>query len=222
MELDDLKVTWAAHGAMLERSVAINEHLLRETMLGKVRSRLVPFLAWRVLEVALGIVMMVLTGSLVAAHASEPRYLVAGGAVLAFSIAITALCAMLLALGARLEYDQPVTVIQRAVERLKRAEFRATKWAVLGGVLVWLPVLLLLFEAATDIPALARVDLAWLVSNLVFGVIVLVLGHVLAKRHVDRPDLGPRARALVDALSGRSLRAVTGHLAELARFERED
>jgi len=221
MELDDLKTAWAAHGAMLERSLAINEHLLRETMLGKVRSKLAPFVVWRAVEAVLGVVMLFVVGSVLAAHATEPRYLVAGGAVLAFTVAMTALCTTLLVHGARLAYDRPVTVIQRAVERIKLLEFRATKWAFLGGVLVWLPGLLVLFEAVTGVPALARVDLAWLISNLAFGAIVLVVGHILAKRYVDRPDLGPRARRFVDALTGRSLRAVTGHLAELARFERD-
>ncbi len=36
-DLDDLKRVWAEHGAVLERSLAINERLLRETMLRKVR-----------------------------------------------------------------------------------------------------------------------------------------------------------------------------------------
>jgi RNA polymerase sigma-70 factor (ECF subfamily) len=39
---------------------------------------------------------------------------------------------------------------------------------------------------------------------------------------VERPGLGPRARRLIDALSGRSLRAVAGHLTELSRFERDE
>jgi hypothetical protein len=41
-------------------------------------------------------------------------------------------------------------------------------------------------------------------------------------RPVERPDLGPRARRVVDALSGRSLRAVASHLAEIERFQRAE
>lgn len=222
MQLDDLKEAWAAHGAALERSLAINERLLRETMLGKVRSTLAPYLLWRALEVALGVAGLLLVGPVVAAHVGEPRYVVAGGALLGFIAGITALSAYLLIQSAQLDYDGPVTAIQRAIEAIKLAEYRATKWAVLGGVVIWLPALLVLFEAVTGVAALARVDLAWLAGNLGFGIVVLVLGQAWSKRYVERPELGPRARRLVDALSGRSLRAVAGHLADLARFERDD
>lgn len=222
MQLDDLKEAWAAHGAALERSLAINERLLREAMLGKVRSTLAPYRRWRVLEVVLGVAGLLLVGRVLAAHASEPRYLVAGGALLAIIAGITAVCAYLLVRTAQLDYDGPVTAIQRAVEHIKLAEYRATKWAVLGGVVIWLPAALVLFEAITGVPALARVDLPWLVANLAFGIVVLVLGQAWSKRYVERPGLGPRARRLLDALSGRSLRAVASHLTELSRFERDE
>ncbi|HWO24571.1 MAG TPA: hypothetical protein VNO30_37770 [Kofleriaceae bacterium] len=222
MELDDLKEAWAAHGAALERSLAINERLLREAMLGKVHSTLAPYLLWRVLEVVLGVVGLLLIGPVLAAHVDEPRYLVAGGAVLAFTAGLTAVCARLLVQTAQLGYDGPVAAIQRAVEHIRLAEYRATKWAVLGGVVIWLPAALVLFEAVTGIPALALVDLPWLLANLAFGAFVLVLGQVWSKRYVERPGLDPRARRLLDALSGRSLRAVARHLAELSQFERDE
>jgi len=222
MELDDLKAAWAAHGAALERSVAISERLLREALLGKVRSALAPYVAWRVLEIVLGAAALVLAGSVLAAHAGEPRYLLAGGATLAVLAGVTALNARLLALSVGLDYGGPVTAIQRAVERARLAEYRATKWAVLGGVVIWLPAALLLFEAVTGVPAIGLVDPAWLVANLALGAAVLALGLALSRRYVERPGLGPRARRIVDALSGRSLRAATRHLADLSRFERDE
>jgi len=118
--------------------------------------------------------------------------------------------------------DRPVTAIQRAVERIKLVEYRATKWALLGGVVIWLPAVLILFEAVTGVAALARVDLGWLIANLGFGLAVLGLGQAWSKRYVERSDLGPRARRLVDAISGRSLRSVAMHLAELSTFERDE
>ncbi len=222
MQLDDLKEAWAAHGAALERSLAINERLFRETMLGKVRSTLAPYLLWRALEVVLGVAGLLLVGPVLAAHLDEPRYVVAGGALLGYVAGITALSAYLLIESARLDYEGPVTAIQRAIERIQLAEYRAMKWAVLGGVVIWLPAALVLFEAVIGVAALARAALGWLVANLGFGLVVLVLGQRWSKRHVERPDLGPRARRLVGALSGHSLRAVTRHLADLARFERDE
>lgn len=222
MELDDLKQAWAAHGAALERSLAINERLLRETLLRKVRFALAPFVVWRALEVALGAAVVRLVVRVLVAHLGEPRYLVAAGALAVFAAALTALRAASLVSGVKLDYSGAVTAIQRDVERLKLLEYRATKWALLGGVLLWLPAALVVFEAITDVDALARVDLAWLIANLAFGACVLAVGLTWSRRNVERHGLGPRARRIIDAISGRSLRSVTSHLAELARFQGDE
>jgi hypothetical protein len=222
MPLDDLQQAWAAHGALLERSLAIDERLLREVLLRKVRRALAPYVLWRGLEVVLGVAALCAVLPVLGAHVAEPRYLTAGGALAAYAAWITALCAYLLFSGLRLDYDGPVTAIQRDLERLKRAEVRAFKWAVLGGVVIWLPALLILFEALTGVEALARAELPWLASNLVFGLLVLALGQALSRRYVERTDLKPWARRLVEAASGRALRRAAENLAELARFEREE
>src|SRR5262245_47229699 len=76
MNLDDLKGPWAEYGAMLERSVAINERLLRETMLTKVRRGVVRYAAWRSIEILLGMALMSATASVLGAHLTELRYVI--------------------------------------------------------------------------------------------------------------------------------------------------
>jgi hypothetical protein len=156
-----------------------------------------------------------------AAHVAEPRYLLVAGALAVFTLGLSGLSTSLLVNALQLDYDGPVTAIQRDVERLKLAEYRAFKWALLGGVLLWLPGVLVLFEALTGMEAIARVDFAWLAGNLVFGLVALVLGQLWSRKHVERTDLSPLARRVVDSLAGWSLRRATAHLAELSRFERE-
>src|SRR5262249_27866880 len=177
---------------------------------------------WRALEVALGAAVVRLVVRVLVAHLGEPRYLVAAGALAVFAIALTALCAASLVSGVKLDYGGAITVIQRDIERLKLVEYRATKWALLGGVLLWLPAVLVVFEAITGIDALARIDLAWLSANLAFGACVLAVGQAWSRKNVERPGLGPRARRIIDAISGRSLRSVTSHLAELAHFQGDE
>ena len=222
MTLDELQQAWAAHRALLERSLAIDERLLRETLLRKVRSSLRPWLLGRAVEVACGVAALAAAVRVVAGHFAEPRYLLVAAPFALFAAAMTALCAWLLVRGLRIDYGGAVTAIQRDVERLRLAEYRAFKWALLGGVLFWLPALLILFEAATGVAALARADLAYLLSNLAFGVVVLAVGHAWSRRHVERSDLAPWAQRLVDALTDRKLRAASGHLAELSEFVREE
>ncbi len=221
MQLDELKQIWAAHGAALERSVAIDERLLRELLLGKVRRSLRPFLVWRAVEVALAFGGVLLAAPLLVANLTAPRYLLAVGALLVYLVVFAANGVRLLDLGARLDLTGPVTGMQRHLQRLRFAEFRALEWALFGGVVVWLPALLVLFEVSTGVPALARVDLAWLLGNLGFGAVVLGVGRWWSRRFVRAEALRPWARRLVDAVSGRGLQAAAQQLDELAKFERQ-
>lgn len=221
MQLDDLQRAWATHGAMLEKSVRIDERLLREVMVGKAKAALRPYVLWRAFEVMVGLAVIVLVGGMLPAHLDAPRYLALGGVVLAFAIAMTVKTAWLTLRTRRIDYSRPVAAIQTEVEGLKLLEYRAFKWALLGGIVLWLPAALLLFEACVGVDALARVPLPWLAGNVVFGLAVLALGQWLSRRHVERTDLAPWARRLVDSLSGRRLAMVRGHLAELAAFTRD-
>lgn len=222
MQLDDWKGAWAAHASALERSLSIDERLLREVLLRKVRFALAPYVLWRALDVVLGIAAILVVVPVLAAHVSEPRYVVIAGAVAAFAILITALCAYSLVNSLQLDYDGPVTAIQRDVARLQIVEYRTIRWALLGGIVLWLPASLVAYEALTGIDALARVHLAYLVANLVFGLVLFAIGQWWSRKYVERSDPKPWARRFVVALSGRSLRSATALLAELARFEREE
>ncbi len=222
MQLDDWKQAWAAHAATLERSLAIDERLLREVLLRKVRFALAPYVLWRALEVALGLATIFLVVPVLAAHVNEPRYLVLAGALAVFTVGFTALCAYLLVNSLQLDYDGPVTAIQRDIARLQIVEYRAFRWALLGGFVLWLPALLVPFESLTGFDALARVHPSYLVANLVVGLVVFAVGLWWSKKYVEGSDPNPWARRFVVALSGRPLRSAAGHLAELARFEREE
>jgi len=221
MELDDLKGAWAAHTATLERSLALQQRLLRESLLRRPRLALAPWLIGRALEVALGIAAIGAAVPVLLAHAGEPRYAVLVGGLLVFAVIMTALSTHLLVRTLAVDWGRPVAAIQREVEQIRIAEYRAIKWALLGGVVFWLPALLVLFEALTGIPVLGRVDLAWLIANVAFGLVVLGLGQALSRRFVERPGLGAGARRVMNALSGRGLRQAAARLAEVGRFEGE-
>ncbi len=218
MQLDDLKNPWAEFGTILERNLAIDERLIREVLLTKVRRAFVPYVAWRALEAALGIALLLVTIPLVARHEHEARYVALGGALAASWVVLSAYSLYLLVNGSRLDYGGSVLSLQSEVERLQLAEYGAIKWAVLLGVVLWLPAALVLFEAVTGVPALARVDLSWLVANLIFGIVILFVGHYLSKKYVERADLGPWSKRIVDAVSGHSLRTAARRLAELEKF----
>lgn len=210
MELDDLKPLWTA----LDRSLVIQERLLRETLLRKVRFAQLPFVLGRAIEIACCLALLLAVVVVMARRGGDPLYLGLGVPLAGFVAAMTAVGAYSLVTGIALDCGGPVTSLQRSVARLKRVEYRALVAALLGGVVFWLPAALFALEAVTGLPVLARVDLAWLIGNVIFGGVVLVGGLALARRH-------GRSSRVIDALTGRSLRRMEQHLAELARFERE-
>lgn len=220
MLFDDLKQVWAAHGADLEQSLAINERLLREMLVRKVRSVFVLCQVVRAVEVTLGIVTIVAAMAVLTNHFADPRYLIVAGGLTILAGYVTWLCAYALRQTATIDYAASVVALKRTVERIRLAEYRAFKWALLAGIFAWLPVALILFEALTGVDALARISLAWLVANLLFGLVSLGIGQALSRRFVEGTDLNPWARRLVESLSGRAVRAATQHLTELERFER--
>jgi hypothetical protein len=222
MQTDEMTRAWAVHGANLERSLAINERLLREKLLRKLKTGLARSIMSRTVEVAIGLGTILAIMSVLAAHVAEPRYAIVAGGLAVLTAWVTALCAYALVQSITLDYGNPVTTLQRGIERIRLAEYRALKWAVLGGIVGWLPAALVLFEALTGVDALARVKLGWLIANLVFGLVCLGLGLALSRRYVERSDVGPRAHRLMEALSGRGVRSAAGHLAELASFERDE
>ncbi len=221
-DLHEFQAAWARHGALLERSLAIDERILREMLLRKVRFALLPYVAARAVEVLIGLAVIYAVMSVVVARIVEARYLLVGGALAVFAVGITALCLYLLVSALKLDHDGPVTTIQRSVERIRLVEYLSAKWALLGGITLWLPALLVPFEAVTGIDALARVDARYLAMNLAIGLVILAAGQMLSKRFVERSDPSPLARRCFEALSPHSLRVAKSHLAELEIFERED
>lgn len=217
---DDLRSVWAAHGAKLERCLQVNERLLREVLVRKMRWALAPYLGARALAVAVGVGLLAMIAPVVVRHLGEVRYALVGGAAVGFLGALTALTGYLLGRGASVRYERPVAELRGELERLALLEVRSFKWALLGGVVAWLPIALLVLESLSGIDLLARVDGAWLVANLVVGAALLGLGLVVARHLVERSPESARASKIIAALSGRGLRQARARLDELAAFER--
>lgn len=221
MELDELKSAWSRYGDRLERALEIDRRILEELLRKKTRRALAPYGFGLLLEVVFGAAMMYATFSTVANHGADPRYLTIGGALAFYVVAITGSSAYLFVNGQLFDDSTPVVRLRQRAERMGLVEYHAFKWALLGGIALWLPALLIAFEAITGIDALARVDAVFLVGNLIFGLVVLAIGQWLSRRYVEDPSLGESARRIVDALSGHGLARATRTLRELEEFQGE-
>jgi len=221
MQLDDMKAAWATQGAQIDRLLDVNEQLLRDVTMRKVRSSLIPYLLWRAVEVAVGAAMTVLSGMVLSRHIEDVLYVTIVGAMFLFAVFMTATTLRLMVRALYLDHGEQVSDMQHAVAKLKLAEFHTLKWALLGGVVLWLPAILVLIEALVGADVLSQVPLAWLLANVAFGLAVLVLGQYLAKKYVDTKERAPWQQRFLDYASGRQLTAIGRHIDELSAFSRE-
>lgn len=218
MQLDDLQRTWAQHSALLERSVALDERILRELLVRKARFALAPYALGRALEVVLGVAALGLVAPVLAQNVMDPLYVSVVGTIVLYLVGIVASSGMLFVRALQLDHAEPVTALQTRVERMQLIEYVAFQWALLGGTVLWLPIPVVLLEALSGAPLLARVDGGWLAANILVGALFAVAVRLWARAYVERPDARPWAHKLRAGLSPHSLRRATEHLDELARF----
>lgn len=221
MELDDLKQKWADHDAKLDRSLRLNLQILRDSSLGRVGKALRPLSAAIVIEGLLNVLTVLVLGSFLGDHITEPRFAVP--AALLFVCALAILNAGIRQwVGLRtIDYGAPVVAIQKRLAALNVSRIRATKWVFLLSPLIWTPLLIVGIKGLTGVDPYRFLDGKWLAANVLFGLAFLGATLWVAKRYGDRWKRTPAMRGFMDAIADRSIVSANGYLDELARFEAE-
>ena len=218
MQLDDMQRIWASRGAVLAGGAPRATPATRR--LARPRRARFGYVLRSSVEAALLVAGAAMLWPVLVAHRHEVRYLCAGGAALVWLLGLAVWLVRLAAQAAAIDFGAAITTVQRQLGALRLRECHGVKWALLGGVVVWLPLPLLLLEAVTGAPLLAAIDGVWLAANLLFGITLLGLGRWWAHR-APAAGSGPVLSALVDALGDRSLRRAHQQLLELAAFTTE-
>lgn len=219
MELDDLKELWTANNRKLEASMRLNTQLLQQMNLGKTEGSLRRLSLGLWFELALNLLAVVLLGSFAAEHLREPRFfipaLTLGGYALALLVArIRELTGL-----ASVDYTEPVVAIQKQLEGLRLRRIRATIWTLLFAPLMWVPLLVVALRGLFGVDVYAAAAPSWFIANLLFGLAVIPVGILLARRYGHLFERSSAARSLADAIAGRSLAAALDHLDTIRRFE---
>lgn len=214
MELDELKQAWHSMEQRLERQQALNVQLLTETRLDKAKRHLRWLLLGQSAQLALGMLVTVLSARFWIANHDVPALLAAGLAGHAWGVLVICSAVVELLLVIRIQYAQPVVAVQRYVALLRRWRTRVAPW--LG-----LPFLLACMFGPMLLAALgAPVAPAWVAGNLVAG-LALVAGGAWFLRWAHRPGREALACRVDHFLGGDSLREAQARLEEVARFERD-
>lgn len=216
MEHDELRAAWQDLSRNLERQNAINQELLREGKLARMRRSLLPLVIGQVLQIALGVGLVVLGVACWQRNADTTSYLLAGIVVHAFGVVTAVLAGITLGLIATLDYSASVLKIQKQLGLLRR--FYAFNGAI-AGVSWWVmwAVVVVAFAGLAPHP---YVDPAWVGWTLGIGVAGLVAtwGAWWWAQHNPHRRF---ATWLNDTAVGASLRKAQARLDEVRGFERD-
>jgi hypothetical protein len=215
MELDELKEKWAEHDRKLELSIRLNRRLLRDTYTRRAR-----FALWRLAGIlALGSIVMlavvVALGRFIALNWRAPRLV--GPAMVLDVMAIAALATLIaqICLAVAIDYSQPIALIQKRLEMLRKLRIRYIQAIFLTMALTWAPIFIIVMKALSF-------DTTWIFANVAIGFAILAMGFWLARRFGPRFTSTAFGRRFLRDLVGYNLNAASGFLSSIEEFERDD
>jgi hypothetical protein len=221
MNLEELKDQWTSQNEKLEKSLRLNAALLRESASGKTRGALSGLARAIWIELVINFVALLLLGSFIADHVSEPRFLVPAVVLHLFAIGLIVAAVRQLAALAQIDFDAPILLSQKKLESLRIQRIRATKWILILAPLLWTPLFIVALKGFLGVDAYAVFPAAWLLMNLIAGAGLIPLLLWISKRFAGRFGDSPFVQQLMNDIAGRNLAAAQAHLDRLSNFERE-
>lgn len=221
MELDDIKQHLQHLDGKLDAALRLNRSVIDQRILDGV-DKAVRRLGWALgIELALGVVTVLLTGSFVADHVREPRFLVPGLGLHIFVIAQIAMLVRHAVATRQIDFGAPIVEIQRRIETLRVSMIRTTLWTFLLAPLLWPPLLIVALEGFLGVDAYAALGTPYLAANAAVGLAVVAIGLLVSRFFADRLSGSPVVRRLMRDLAGTNLAAAQRFLDSLSRFERD-
>ena len=221
MDLDELKQAWAAHDGKLDAVLRINRELLNANRLDRARSAMGRLAALLAVEAVLTLFAVLPLGSFLSQHRTAMRFALPALALELCAIAVLAGTIRQMVAALRIDYGQPVAVVQRQVGSLRAARARFNGWILVASPLAWTPLVVVAFQGLFGVDMYRLPLLPWLVGNLLFGVGVLAVALWASRRFAARMSGSPVAQRLMNALAGYNLKVASRSLEALSEFEDE-
>jgi hypothetical protein len=219
MELEDLRQAWEAHGRKLDDSSRLNNFVLPQAISAKAETatRRLSRLLW--IELLVNLAAAVWLGSFLADNVTVARYAIPAAGLDVLVIALLMAGVRQLVAVSRVDYGQPVLVIQRRMESLRAERVRATMVTLVIAPLAWIPLLIVMLKGLFGVDAYSTFSSIWLIANVVFGFLVVAVAIWASRRYAGRVTSAPALRWLMDNLAGHNLQTATAVLRSLAQFE---
>lgn len=219
-EHDALRTLWNELDQKIATSLAINEALLRATAADRARPRVNRLAIRPVIDIAFAALVMLIAARVAMSHWPDASIVlpacVTFAAFLALCIDSVHQCVRI----ARIEWDAPLTDVQRHLARLSHARIRQFKWSILLGPLVGFSMIFVGLAALSGRNVVTAFPQPWVIANFIFGAAFVPLGILFARAARERWSAEPRWQRILDDLSGASLARVRRDLAQWIELSR--
>lgn len=225
MDLDEMKLAWNELNRRIEESDALNANLRREIKLDKAQSALRRWIWLPLGELAFALVGCIWAGGFLAENYGLALLGPWGAmpSVVLFVLSIFSMAAavrQLVVIGS-IDYSAPVLVIQRQLFHARRLRIRLTQWSLLAWLPLWPFFVIFLAQVLLEFDIYRRFGVAWLASNVIFGLVAGAVAAWVAYRHAGWLKRWRVSAWFGDEIAGRSLVKAMRQLDEVAQFERD-
>ena len=219
MDLDELKEKWINYDRKLDESLRLNRRLLQAMKLPRAKSALQRLAMGLSLESVLWLVGIVALGQFIYRNITMMRFALPAAFLDLYAIANFALLIAQIASALQIDYEKPIAVIQKQIEALRVLRIRYIQGSVVGGFIVWVPFVIVVLKMFLGIDAYRIFGTAWLLANVLFGLVPIALAFWLSKKLSRTISRYPRTQKFMNNLAGYNIKAARRTIAALSEFE---
>jgi len=219
MDLDELKEKWINYDRKLDENLRLNRRLLQGMKLPRAKSALQRLAIGLSLESVLWLVPIVVLGQFIYKNITMLRFALPAAFLDLYAIANCAVLIAQIASALQIDYDKPIAVIQKQIEALRVLRIRYIQGTVVGGFIVWVPFVIVVLKMFLGIDAYRIFGTAWLLGNVLFGLVPIALAIWISKKLCRTTGRYPRIQRFMNDLAGYNINAARRTIAALSEFE---
>ena len=201
--------------------------------LDQTRSALEKFTKTPALGIILGLVVQMAAGNFIYHHWDMPQFVIPAALIWAFGLFQVWFSGFQLSVilptnvGGEINYDLPVTQIQKKLEKLRLHRVRYLTVTRFSYGLLWLPVLIVGLKAFFDYDFYAYFNHKWIFSVIACGLALTLFGIWLSLGATEVQNKWPILKKVIDNIrvndvTGKSLISAMASLKAIEEFEKED
>jgi len=227
MHLEELQQQWQRLEQKLDHALALESEMVRQAIMQPAHRRLNRLTIWPMIDLVFCVCVLLAIGTFLSNHWHDWHLAMPAVVVMAGTMALLISSIVLLQRMAQLDWSGPVAEIQGSLEMLRATKIRQFKWIILLSPLVGFCALIVglhwLFTWLSEgrVNILDKFDPWWIMANYAFGILFVPLGYLLAGVLAKRCHRHRWWQAVLDGISGTSLKAARLDVERWASLQQE-